>query len=237
MTTSAVPATMACLPVRGALVRLDIRLYSQAEVRLLTAYLQALVLSSLLGSRSADDPSLPVFEAWIAEHVTSDSISHLFEGTIAIFHSGIPGTLWNVAYEFDCDGAPLAWHIQTSIPNLGTPSLLRADRVPTRLPIVQTLIERLMGVVQATGDFEPPETPSRSMLCCRPRRIWRGWRWRQSVPMFRLHHTGRLSRRQVWPFRRVIRSDHSAARTVWPWDCRGSSIGDLVSAGLAPLAS
>lgn len=142
-----------------SLVRLDIRLNSQAEVRLLTAYLQALVLSSLLGSRSADDPSLPVFEAWIAEHVTSDSISHLFEGTIAIFHSGIPGTLWNVAYEFDCDGAPLAWHIQTSIPNLRNAIAPRERTATTRLPIVQTLNERLMGVVQATGDFEPPETP------------------------------------------------------------------------------
>jgi hypothetical protein len=109
---------------------------------------------------SADQPGLSALEAWVYEHVADEVIKDLFKGTIAISHSGILGTRWNVAYEFEHDEALFTWHIHSSIPNLTSVIAPREWRSENGLPLRETLYQRLTGQDQPTGgQLVPPTIP------------------------------------------------------------------------------
>ncbi len=143
-------------------IRLSIRLAGSAEATLMTSYLQVLVLSAIFSNQTVDQASLPALEAWVAAKVTTEAITDLLEGTIVISHSGVPGTQWSVSYEFDHEGVPLTWHINTSIPNL-TNTIAPRTRTPVDgPPTVLALTQRLVGEVRPPpGTILPPEQPFR----------------------------------------------------------------------------
>jgi hypothetical protein len=141
-------------------VNVALRMASAAEVNLMTSYVQMLVLSSLFGNQTVDTQSLPALEAWVAEHVTSEAIAGLLTGTIVVSHSGIPGSQWNVAYEFEHGGVSLTWHINTTIPNLTNVIAPRERTADAALPSIMTLTQRLKGPNSPpAGPILPPETP------------------------------------------------------------------------------
>ena len=141
-------------------VRLTVRLTSPKEVALVTSYMQALVLTAILGTQTADDQSLPALEAWVAAHVTSAAISDLFQGTIVVSHSGVPGAAWSVAYEFQHGDVPLTWHISTTMPNFNHVIAPRDTTAEAGLPSLVTVTQRLLGLNSPpSGPVRPPEAP------------------------------------------------------------------------------
>jgi len=141
-------------------VRLAIELTSGIEVELMTAFIRSAVLRGLLGNQTADQPALSALEKWVYEYITHEGIESLFEGTIVAAHSGIPGTRWKLAYEFDHNDAHFTWHIETTLTNMSNVIAPRGWVASNPLPTRKTLFQRLTGLDQPTGGtLTPPSMP------------------------------------------------------------------------------
>lgn len=147
------------LPSSPSEVRLGLTLTS-GDRALVVAFLQAMVLAALLDNKVADTPTLANLEAWVAAEVTEEKLASLYRGTIVVSHSGVPGTEWSLAYEFDHEGRQVVWHLYT-------PRSSRADVIEDRDstltgdPDWNRLVERLHGSSATTrpSSPQPPSSP------------------------------------------------------------------------------
>ena len=131
------------LPSSPSEVRLGLTLTSRDRA-LVVAFVQAMVLAALLDSQVADAPTLASLEDWVATEVTDEKLESLYRGTIVVSHSGVPGTEWRLAYEFDHEGRQMVWHLYTPRSNR-TNVIEDRDSTLTGVPNWSRLVERLHG--------------------------------------------------------------------------------------------
>lgn len=147
------------LPSSPSEVRLGLTLTS-GDRSLVVAFVQAMVLAALLDNKVPDTPTLANLEAWVAAEVTEEKLESLYRGTTVVSHSGVPGTEWRLAYEFDHDGRQLVWHLYTPRPNR-TDVIEDGDSSLTGDPNWSRLVERLHGSRTSArpSSPQPPSTP------------------------------------------------------------------------------
>jgi hypothetical protein len=147
-------------PNARSVIRLEIELTGPNELKLLTSFVQMMVLSASFVNQVVDSPSLPALEAWTSEQVTPEALASLTKGTLVVSHSGVLGAQWQVSYEFEHEGAALRWHLNTELPNLSNviaPSTLDET---AELPNTVMLGQRLFGPsVHDPRLVRPPSLP------------------------------------------------------------------------------
>ena len=147
------------LPSSPSEVRLGLTLTS-GDRALVVAFVQAMVLSALLNNQVADAPTLANLEDWLAAEVTEEKLESLFRGTIVVSHSGVPGTEWHLAYEFEHDGRSRIWRLYT--PRSSHANVIEdRDIATTGVPRSKRLLERLHRIETATPP-NPPRAPARA---------------------------------------------------------------------------
>jgi hypothetical protein len=137
--------------------RLSLRLTTGDEKLLVMFFIQAVVIAALLDNKVADAATLRDLEDWVATEVTYEDLKSLYRGTIVVSHSGVPGTQWRVAYEFEHAGDPFIWHLQTPLANRAH-VIERRTSTPTGVPNHSRLVQRLHGEVKPSSSPHAPST-------------------------------------------------------------------------------
>ena len=94
----------------------------------------------------------------MAAEVTEEKLDGLYRGTVVVSHSGVPGTDWRVAYEFEHDGKPRVWHLYTPRSNL-TNVIEDRDSTLTGVLNWSRLVQRLHRGRETTPS-STPQTPA-----------------------------------------------------------------------------
>ena len=143
-------------PDRPVRVRLDLFFTSARERDLMTAFVQAALLSTVLGELAGGQPS-PDLGEWVRT-VTEEKLRSLHSGTIVLQHSGIDHAPWDVAYEFSHEGEAYRW-VLAGAPTWG--GIVRAGKLAVGVAAnVQS--ERLLPCLFGAGVTmtSPPNLPS-----------------------------------------------------------------------------
>jgi len=82
-----------------ARVRLTLALTTQGELDRVVAFVQAGLLSTLLGELSGSGASGQL-AAWVSSEVTAEKLAPMWRGALVLEHSGVPDASWEIAYEF-----------------------------------------------------------------------------------------------------------------------------------------
>lgn len=95
---------------RGAVVRLAIRLTTDAERRWMLTYFRAAALDSMLQELSVGDGRVrELLPRWVQEQITEERLTPLFSGTIVLRHTGLPQIPWEISYEFSYGNVAYWW--------------------------------------------------------------------------------------------------------------------------------
>jgi ABC-type branched-subunit amino acid transport system ATPase component len=142
-------------PDQPARVHLDVEFTSPQERELMTAFLQAALLSTVLSELAGGEPPAELV-AWAAT-ATEEELSSLYSGTIVLEHSGVAQATWDVAYEFCHDHVSYRW-VLAGAPTWG--GIMRTDAHAQGMSAtVQS--ERLLSLLFGSGatSTSPPTLP------------------------------------------------------------------------------
>ena len=154
-------------PIR---VELGIELTYDDERAVVTTFVQAAVLSTLLARRSGTAiPDGPTLAAWTLEEVTPERLGSLMSGAVVLEHRAPVGNPWEVAYEFSLDDARYRWILVGRRSQRGiTPVSTGGPGLPS-WPTQVDLVQRLFpGVTGMAPDASPSPLSSFSLERLRP---------------------------------------------------------------------
>ena len=154
-------------PIR---VELGIELTNDDERAVVTTFVQAAMLSTLLARRSGTAiPDGPTLAAWTLEEVTPERLGSLMSGAVVLEHRAPVGNPWEVAYEFSLDDARYRWILVGRRSQRGiTPVSTGGSGLPS-WPTQVDLVQRLFpGVTGMAPDASPSPLSSFSLERLRP---------------------------------------------------------------------
>ena len=132
-----------------ARVRLTLALTTQGELDRVVAFVQAGLLSTLLGELSGSGASGQL-AAWVSSEVTAEKLAPMWRGALVLEHSGVPDASWEIAYEFRDGDTAYRWSLAGRRP---AGRLIRADEPGGVTTTLRSggLVERLFGVAQSAN--------------------------------------------------------------------------------------
>jgi AAA domain, putative AbiEii toxin, Type IV TA system/AAA domain len=136
-------------------IRLGIKMTTSAERERIVAFVRAAVLSTLTEeSRALDEHRKSLLSTWVEAQIDENTVSPLFEGTLAFRHSGHEGGSWDARFEFEHDDNTYDWILFSSS---SWDSVILHDTAINSTVAATQLWEALFG--QSTNANPPPEVP------------------------------------------------------------------------------
>jgi hypothetical protein len=137
-----------------ARVRVGIELTTDPERQRVVAFMQAAILSTVLGELSSTNDQTTLAD-WVSDQVVPAALAPLDGGTMVLEYPGVPDAPWQVGYEFACAGATYRWVLA------GTASsgLIRVgEGVAGGTPLPSDRLSELLFGIAASGGT-PPSLP------------------------------------------------------------------------------